>query len=291
MSLFPKTAIGEWRFHFAESVPVPVNGSDLEAQVIANPSGVCHASRLCLPLPYLRCQDTFYASSMVCLPLPGLTGTLPPMKNLEHGTLWLKLFQLICQASQSKVTLNQLLFKKHLQKTAVPTLMPYLCLHKGRRENKQVHSCTGCWLLDTAKMPAIAKTIHREDPVHPGPPATSPRINMCRVHRKGERATGHRIRVICHLSQVCVERVAPCTSPAHSPTSHLRASDPALVSQLLAQGYSSRNNKITLLWTLNFAFKIFYTFGLTINFSLQILTLVVPYGTVIGLKCPLNALL
>jgi hypothetical protein len=81
---------GEWRFHVAESVPVPVNGSELETQVMANPSGVCHASRLCLPLPYLRCQDTFPASSMVSpralclclLPLPELTGTLPPMKNL-----------------------------------------------------------------------------------------------------------------------------------------------------------------------------------------------------------------
>jgi hypothetical protein len=77
MSLFPETAIGEWRFCFAESVPVPVNGSDLETQVMAHPSGVCHASRLCLPLPYLRCWDTFSASSMVlprvlslCLPSP-----------------------------------------------------------------------------------------------------------------------------------------------------------------------------------------------------------------------------
>jgi hypothetical protein len=80
----------------------------------------------------------------------------------------------------------------------------------------------------------------------------------------------------------------PCTSPAPSPTSHL-APDPALISQLLTQGYSPKNN--TLLWSLNFSFKIFYTFGLNINFSFQILTLVVPYGTVIGLKCPLNALL
>jgi hypothetical protein len=89
MSIFPETATREWRFRFAESVPVPVNGSDLEAQVMANLSGVCHASWLCLPLPYLRCQDTFSASwshhvsfVSVCLPLPGLTGTLPPMKNL-----------------------------------------------------------------------------------------------------------------------------------------------------------------------------------------------------------------
>jgi hypothetical protein len=49
--LFPETVTGEWTFHVAESVPVPVNGSDLETQVMANPSGVCHASRLCLSLP------------------------------------------------------------------------------------------------------------------------------------------------------------------------------------------------------------------------------------------------
>jgi hypothetical protein len=81
---------GKWRFHFAESLPVPVNGSNLEAQVMANPISVCHASRLCFPLPYLRCQRTFLSppwshhvsSVSVCLPLPGLTGTLPPVKNL-----------------------------------------------------------------------------------------------------------------------------------------------------------------------------------------------------------------
>jgi hypothetical protein len=42
---------GEWRFHVAESVLVPVNGSNLETQVMANPLSVYHASRLCLPLP------------------------------------------------------------------------------------------------------------------------------------------------------------------------------------------------------------------------------------------------
>jgi hypothetical protein len=67
MPLLPETATREWRFHVAESVPVPVNGSGLKAQVMANPSGMCHASRLCLPLPYLRCQDTFSAPSMVSL--------------------------------------------------------------------------------------------------------------------------------------------------------------------------------------------------------------------------------
>jgi hypothetical protein len=83
------SATGEWRFHFAESVPVPINGSNLETQVMADPPGVCHASRLCLPLPYLRRQLTFLPPPWshhvffvsVCLPLPGLTGTLPPMKT------------------------------------------------------------------------------------------------------------------------------------------------------------------------------------------------------------------
>jgi hypothetical protein len=65
LSLFPETATREWRFCVAESVPVPVSGSDLETQVMTNPSGMCHASRLCLPLPYLRCQDTVSASCMV----------------------------------------------------------------------------------------------------------------------------------------------------------------------------------------------------------------------------------
>jgi hypothetical protein len=64
-------------FIFAESLPVPINESNLETQVMANPLSECHASRLCLPLPYLRCQHNFSASSMVlprvlclCLPSP-----------------------------------------------------------------------------------------------------------------------------------------------------------------------------------------------------------------------------
>jgi hypothetical protein len=64
-------------FVFPESLPVAINGSNLETQVMANPLSVCHVSRLCLPLPYLRCQHTFSASSLVsphilclCLPSP-----------------------------------------------------------------------------------------------------------------------------------------------------------------------------------------------------------------------------
>jgi hypothetical protein len=77
MPLFPETMTRQWRFHVGESVPVPVNGSHLKAQVMTNPSGVCRASRLYPPLPYLRCQATFSAFSMVslcvlCLCLPSL---------------------------------------------------------------------------------------------------------------------------------------------------------------------------------------------------------------------------
>jgi hypothetical protein len=107
MSLFPETAIREWRFHVAESVPVLVNGRDLEAQVIANPSGVCHASRLCLPLPYLRCWGHLFCLlhgltpcllSLSAFPSLGLLGPCLPLKTCNM------VFQLVCQASQTKVT-------------------------------------------------------------------------------------------------------------------------------------------------------------------------------------------
>jgi hypothetical protein len=84
---------GEWRFHFAESLPVPMNGSNLETQVMANPSGICHASRLCLPLPYLRCQRTFSATSMVspcvlCLCLPSLPWAYWDPASHEKRVAW-----------------------------------------------------------------------------------------------------------------------------------------------------------------------------------------------------------
>jgi hypothetical protein len=65
-----------------KSVPVPLSESDLEAHEIAEPSGVHNTSRLCLPLPFLRCQDIFSVPSLV-FPSPGLLGPWPPpMKNL-----------------------------------------------------------------------------------------------------------------------------------------------------------------------------------------------------------------
>jgi hypothetical protein len=94
------------------------------------------------------------------------------------------------------------------------------------------------------------------------PATTSSRINVHRVHRKEGRATSRRIRPR-QTGSLVLEGVIPCTSPAPSPTSHL-APNPALVSQLLTQGYSSKNN--TLLWPLNFSFKIFYTYSFNINF-------------------------
>jgi hypothetical protein len=84
---------GEWRFCFTESLPVPINGSNLEAQVMADPSGVCHASRLCLPLLYLRCQLTFSASSMVsphvlCLYLPSPPWAYWDPASCEKPVAW-----------------------------------------------------------------------------------------------------------------------------------------------------------------------------------------------------------
>jgi hypothetical protein len=84
----------EWRFHVTDSVPVPLSGRD--PQVCVLPPG-------CLPLPYLRCQDTpsvptkaaailLLTHSLpgptalsfisVCLTLPVLTGPLA-----SHGKL------------------------------------------------------------------------------------------------------------------------------------------------------------------------------------------------------------
>jgi hypothetical protein len=51
--LLPKAVTQEWRFLVTDSVPVPLSGSDLEAHLIINPSGVHPASRPCLPFPVL----------------------------------------------------------------------------------------------------------------------------------------------------------------------------------------------------------------------------------------------
>jgi hypothetical protein len=41
---------GEWRFlSFPESLPVPMNGSNLEIQVMANPLSVCHVPGSAFP--------------------------------------------------------------------------------------------------------------------------------------------------------------------------------------------------------------------------------------------------
>jgi hypothetical protein len=75
--LLPETVTQEWRFGVAGSVPVPPGGTTMQAHLIINPSGVHPASRLCLPLPYLRCQDTHSAPfpvpclvCLLCLPSP-----------------------------------------------------------------------------------------------------------------------------------------------------------------------------------------------------------------------------
>jgi hypothetical protein len=85
MPLLPETVTTEWRFRVAESVPVPRSGSDLEAQVITHPSGMCHTSRFCLPLLYLRCQDTFSAPSVVSLCVLCLCLPSPPWAYWDPG--------------------------------------------------------------------------------------------------------------------------------------------------------------------------------------------------------------
>jgi hypothetical protein len=85
--LLPKAVTQEWRFCVADSVPVPLSGSDLEAYLIINPSAMHPASRLCLPLPY---QTPFCSLPgpaalsfiSVYFPLPGLTGTLVSHEKL-----------------------------------------------------------------------------------------------------------------------------------------------------------------------------------------------------------------
>jgi hypothetical protein len=76
--LLPETVIQEWRFCAAGSVPVPPSGNDLEAHLIVNPSGVSPTSRLCFPLP----PSHTLSFISVCLPLPGLTGTLASHEKL-----------------------------------------------------------------------------------------------------------------------------------------------------------------------------------------------------------------
>jgi hypothetical protein len=76
------------------SVPVPLNGNNLEAHLIVNPSGMRPASWLCLPLPYLRCQDTPSAPSLVLFLCPSSLSAFPslglpgPWLSMENVMPW-----------------------------------------------------------------------------------------------------------------------------------------------------------------------------------------------------------
>jgi hypothetical protein len=105
--LLPKAVTLEWRFRVVDSVPVPPSGSDLKALV--NPLGLHPASRLCLPLCYLRCLNTHSAPSLIPRLVLHLCLPSPPWAYWDRGLTWkthtmvpcdfLKLFpSLVCQA-------------------------------------------------------------------------------------------------------------------------------------------------------------------------------------------------
>jgi hypothetical protein len=87
MPLLPETVTQEWRFPVAESVPVPLSGSDLEAlipQACVMPPGSAFPSLTeDVRTPFLLPAWSHYLSFVsVCLPFPGLTGTLAFHKKL-----------------------------------------------------------------------------------------------------------------------------------------------------------------------------------------------------------------
>jgi hypothetical protein len=126
----------EWRFCVSESVPVSVSGSDLGAHVNINLSGMCHASWLCLPLPYLRCQDTYSAPSLVsprvlylCLPSPPWAYWDPA--SHEKLVVWYLMTSVIPTGlsapsvqSNFKSTARHRQRQRCLQKTAAAMFMP-----------------------------------------------------------------------------------------------------------------------------------------------------------------------
>jgi hypothetical protein len=204
------------------------------------------ASRLCLPLPCLRCQDTSSAPPRshclvlhLCLSSPLWAYWDPSLPWKTHTMVpfhFLKLFpHLVCQASQSKAALYQLLGTsggKGLQKTAAAPHVPYPSHHKGRRENKQVHSCTGMPALGTVVMPAIAKVIHREGLVH---------IQSLQGYRVGPGQTGS---LVPHMGW---GGMGLCTGPIPSPASCIGPDQLSPWSQFLSQSYGPPPKKEALM--------------------------------------------
>jgi hypothetical protein len=104
-----------------------------------------------------------------------------------------------------------------------------------------------------------------------------------------------------HSSRVCGGEVAAlCTGPTPSPPHALGLSNSALGTNSYLKVMVPKSTNVTfweqqkkwaLLWSLNFSFRISYTFVLSIKIFLQILTLVIPCGGVIALGLPLCALL
>jgi hypothetical protein len=88
ISLLPETVTQEWRFVVTGSDPVPPGGDNLQAHVVINPSGIHHASRMCLPLLYPKSQDTFSAPSLVPPHFLHLCLPSPPWAFWDSGLPW-----------------------------------------------------------------------------------------------------------------------------------------------------------------------------------------------------------
>jgi hypothetical protein len=176
----------------------------------------------------------------------------------------------------------------------------------GGKTNRHAHA-QGCQPLGAAVTPAIAKAIHREGPqaseaaIHTlqrlRPTATLPKRDerkKTNMHRWANLVGGGAQGGDGPQGHAWADRIAHprrgggwwhfAQAPFPAPPHALSLTNPALgansylkVMVPKSTNITFRNNKKwALLWSLNFSFKISYTFGLSIKVFLQTLTLVVP---------------
>jgi hypothetical protein len=178
--LLTEVVTQEWRFPVADSGLAQTSGNNLEPHLSFNPLGVCPASRLCLPLPYLRCQDTHSAPSLVPRLVLYLYLPSPPWAYWDPGLAWkthamvpydfLKLFPyLVFQAPSVQITFKSAARRqwrqRHLQETAaLPHTNSNPAPTRGGGKSNRLWTrlpAPGC-----RSNSARAKVIHRESPAH-----------------------------------------------------------------------------------------------------------------------------